>query len=541
MEVFNEFEFKNIWIYEKQIEYIKSHSNISWHTVLKNKFLSEEFLEQYMDRFANRIHEYQYLSNTFMENNKSKINWNQIGMYQNLSEEFILNNSDVITSELLENIIMYQKVSSKILDTYISEAKYIDWVSIITTQDLSEDFIEKHEDKINMDLVSKYQKLSIGFIEKHISKLDLDLLIVNNNFDDDFIMKYIKGFSLDQLLKYSKFKDKYMNGKVSVSNIISLFEYQKLNQKEIDKKLIKYKEELKSSGFYWLQLSRYQKLSEEFMNNNFSNLYLEDICEYQVLSKRFVKKYEDRFNTTEIEKIIEHQDFDTSFLLNNKKITDKGNKFIKIKNIDEKTLLKYKNYLDINYIIKNNKLSGELIKKYSEYFDMKTVYEYQDLSEEFIEEHIDDINWYLLSKNKNIKIKTLIKNKDKLELRVFSERKLSQYNDTEKSKKIKDEENENYFKIYKIFGNDNVLKEYNIQKSNEVTKLIKKSKLKNINYLSDEFINMNYKNLKNYIENIENIRKLKIEEEKAKVKQRERKEKREKLKSRNDMSNEIVF
>ena len=41
------------------------------------------------------------------------------------------------------------------------------WYNISVSQKLSEEFIEKHFDKVNWDYISIYQKLSEEFIEKH--------------------------------------------------------------------------------------------------------------------------------------------------------------------------------------------------------------------------------------------------------------------------------------------------------------------------------------------------------------------------------------
>ena len=93
------------------------------------------------------------------------INWVYISKYQKLSEEFIEKYNDKVDwSRISSN----QKLSEEFIEKYYDK---VDWWNISKYQTLSEEFIEKYIDKSNWFWISNYQKLSKEFIEKHKNKI----------------------------------------------------------------------------------------------------------------------------------------------------------------------------------------------------------------------------------------------------------------------------------------------------------------------------------------------------------------------------------
>ena len=88
------------------------------------------------------------------------INWGIVSRSERLSEEFI------------------EKFQDK-----------VNWKNISFNQRLSEDFIEKFQDKVNWENISKHQKLSEEFIEKFQDKVDWDG-ISTKQLSEEFIEKY---------------------------------------------------------------------------------------------------------------------------------------------------------------------------------------------------------------------------------------------------------------------------------------------------------------------------------------------------------------
>jgi hypothetical protein len=68
-------------------------------------------------------------------------------------------------------------------------------------QKLSKEFIEKHQDKIDWDLISQFQKLPEEFIQKYQNKVCWDFISAFQNLSEKFIEKYKES----DLLKDIKF------------------------------------------------------------------------------------------------------------------------------------------------------------------------------------------------------------------------------------------------------------------------------------------------------------------------------------------------
>jgi hypothetical protein len=104
-------------------------------------------------------------------------------IYQKLSESFIEKYQDRI---LWNNISKYQKLSEPFIEKHQNR---VNWNNISKYQKLSEPFIEKHQNRVNWYKISKYQKLSEGFIKKY------NLTIISNSWlykSYEEKLKYIK-------------------------------------------------------------------------------------------------------------------------------------------------------------------------------------------------------------------------------------------------------------------------------------------------------------------------------------------------------------
>jgi hypothetical protein len=64
--------------------------------------------------------------------------------------------------------VKYQKLSEEFIEKFEDK---VDWYWISFSQKLSEQFIEKYKDKVNWRLVNKYQELYPEFVAKHIDKI----------------------------------------------------------------------------------------------------------------------------------------------------------------------------------------------------------------------------------------------------------------------------------------------------------------------------------------------------------------------------------
>ena len=107
-----------------------------------------------------------------------------IYIYQKLSEEFIEKHEDKADWNLISR---YQKLSEEFIEKHAEE---IHWNSISFYQKMSEDFIEKHIDKIDWKGISRQQALSENFIEQHSDKVDWDCISHFQVLSNSFIEKH---------------------------------------------------------------------------------------------------------------------------------------------------------------------------------------------------------------------------------------------------------------------------------------------------------------------------------------------------------------
>jgi hypothetical protein len=67
---------------------------------------------------------------------------------------------------------------------FIKYSDKLNWNLISRYQKLSENFIKKHSDKVNWYEISYYQKLSGKFIKRNVNKINFTLLMMNKNISD---------------------------------------------------------------------------------------------------------------------------------------------------------------------------------------------------------------------------------------------------------------------------------------------------------------------------------------------------------------------
>ena len=140
------------------------------------------------------------------------LNWYYISEYQKLSEEFIEKFQDKVDWYCIS---VYQKLSEE----FITKFQYkVHWSYISQFQKLSEEFIEKFQDKLNWTYISKYQKLSEEFIIK------FNLTIPENSWlykSVEWKKEYLKANT-----KYEILDDKIIAYKSTRLDGYSVFNYQ---------------------------------------------------------------------------------------------------------------------------------------------------------------------------------------------------------------------------------------------------------------------------------------------------------------------------
>jgi hypothetical protein len=142
-------------------------------------------------------------------------------MFQKLSEEFIQKHSEKV---YWVYISMFQKLSEEFIQRNSEE---VSWDCISKYQKLSEEFIQRNSDKVGWNHIGKYQKLSEEFIQRNSEKLTINketnwlykspeerLGEISKTglyeIEGDFVIAY-KGIRSDRYSKYN-FQYQYMLG-----------------------------------------------------------------------------------------------------------------------------------------------------------------------------------------------------------------------------------------------------------------------------------------------------------------------------------------
>ncbi|BAE47704.1 hypothetical protein G8S49_06410 [Clostridium botulinum C] len=87
-----------------------------------------------------------------------------------------MNKNEIIINELINsklnnwNEISSQDLSEEFMDKY---QDILDWKYISVYQNLSESFSEKYQDKLNWKIICKFQELPESFVNKYKNELNL--------------------------------------------------------------------------------------------------------------------------------------------------------------------------------------------------------------------------------------------------------------------------------------------------------------------------------------------------------------------------------
>lgn len=139
---------------------------------------------------------------------------------------------------------------------------------------------------------------------------------------------------------------------------------------------------------WWYTISKYQILSESFIEKHKDNVDWNVICIYQSLSEPFIEKFQDKVNWYTIS---EYQKLSEAFI---EKHRDKVNWTIIScrQNLSESFIEKHKDRVNWYNVSKYQKLSESFIAKHYNKMAIRDLVRYQILSENFIESHNDILN-----------------------------------------------------------------------------------------------------------------------------------------------------
>jgi hypothetical protein len=150
----------------------------------------------------------------------------------------------------------------------------------------------------------------------------------------------------------------------------------------------------------WIYISKYQKLSENFIREFKDKINWGNISIYQKLSEGFIREFEDKVDWRWISMY---------------------------QKLSEGFIREFKDKIKWKCISKYQKLSENFIREFKDKVIWINISQYQKLSEVFIREFIDKVSWYYISKYQKLSENFIREFKDKVNWGYISEyQKLSE-------------------------------------------------------------------------------------------------------------------
>ena len=227
---------------------------------------------------------------------------------------------------------VFKEVNSILKTDYKSDNE-INWILLSIFHKLPEYFIEKYSDKLSWDMISEYQELSEPFIDKHKNDVNWIKISTSQKLSELFIEKYSDKISFYDLPRNLYVPFEVLSKYLDKINFCALAISKPLTEEFISK----YR-----NSFDWYYICKYQKLSNEFIINNCNLLWWENVIKYQKLSNQFI-------------------DENFQLLMSN---CYKLNKHLpKYQKLSIENITKYINELDLECLIKYQKLPVDIITK----------------------------------------------------------------------------------------------------------------------------------------------------------------------------------
>ena len=195
-------------------------STLDWAAISNFRYLSEDFIEEFSEKVVwKNICTSQKLSEDFINKFIDKVDLKIIiSLHSNrLSEGFIKKlreenyeifstkknikkTSQVIYNASIENIIRKMKTECQ------EDFSTIDWAAISNFRYLSEDFIEEFSEYVVWKNICTSQKLSEDFINKFIDKVDLKIISIMqaSHLSLDFIIRHKEKMNMNLIKKNKK-------------------------------------------------------------------------------------------------------------------------------------------------------------------------------------------------------------------------------------------------------------------------------------------------------------------------------------------------
>ena len=273
-------------------------------------------------------------------------------------------------------------------------------------------FLNQDKLKDIIELISTNKKLSDKLIlntikENYSSEEYWKYVIEKVQLSNDFILENIEHINLDYILKYQQIDSSILSNNKFIRHIIdrdyvnTLVRYQNISFQTLDYLIL-----------------------NGFVDSDFWNI----ISQYQVLTKEYIRKYDDKLNWNLIST---YQEIDLELITDYLDKIDWNKIPLNISSssiINNNTISLFEKYSIWDNIACLNNLSNDILFKYFtklSYNSVINILSYRELDETFILKiinHFDDADiWKLISTNQSLTIEFINKYAHKLDWKELSE------------------------------------------------------------------------------------------------------------------------
>ena len=200
----------------------------------------------------------------------SKDRWVDISCFQDFSNAFIFRHLRDLD---IEKVLACHDFPEETLEKIIALAGPISekaWTSI-AHQNISENFIRRHKNKLPWETICSYQKLAEPFMEEMSDFLSWPNVSARQKLSESFIRKHVNQLSLEALCQYQVLSERLIE---DISHVLT--------------------------PDCWRIISFQQTISENFMAKHKENIDWKRVSEHRSLTMPFIQRFWDLLDHKEL-------------------------------------------------------------------------------------------------------------------------------------------------------------------------------------------------------------------------------------------------
>lgn len=280
-------------------------------------------------------------------------------------------------------IDMFYQLDENILEEM---QDYLNW-NLISRNNLSEEFMERHLERFDWLTLSYTQKFSIEFLKKYGNFIDWNQLSKNDNLTEEIVETFSDKLNWDILSSCFKFNKKNLNkwaDKINWYNVFRFNGYAKFNFKHF----LKYGKQAKLTLEDYIFTSR--SIPEDYIREHLDEIDLKSIFTHSLVSEKFIEEF---------------VNMDGGYWAEVSSFQRLSKNFIK----------KWQHRIDWYKLNSRNykQLNEKLLDEMKDYVFWEYLSSERDFSERFLEKHEDLIYWEKLN-CKKFSLKFILKHENQL-------------------------------------------------------------------------------------------------------------------------------